>query len=228
MSENGSVKIRLSTVICIIIIFVLIVALGVVYYFGFINNKEVSELKAQKEDLETKIVESKETNIIATNNTTANSFKKEIFRQDFAASSGNTFNMTVDELTTELMKRFKSSNPESTVELKELSGAVDWVAIGWPEGELEVTGINIYSTNGYVDNIICTPAKYGSGDVDAIAIPENLYEEAKKILGSDTEEWKELEKEGKIKEKIYDAFTGEEVKTDYLYAGLEKSLYISR
>ena len=80
-------------------------------------------------------------------NTAVNSSEKEIFRQDFSASSGYTFNIKVEDLANELMRKFKSSNPQSTVEMRELSGAVDWIAIGWFDGdELEVTGINIYST----------------------------------------------------------------------------------
>ena len=39
MEENKEIKVRLSTVICLIIIVVLVIALGGTYYFGFIANK---------------------------------------------------------------------------------------------------------------------------------------------------------------------------------------------
>jgi len=39
MGEKNEVKVRLSTVVCVFIILVLVVALGVVYYFGFVANK---------------------------------------------------------------------------------------------------------------------------------------------------------------------------------------------
>lgn len=230
MSEKNPVKVSLGTVICIIIIVVLIATLGIVYYFGFINNKEISKLKEQIELLENKTsnnTDNKEkTNTITTENVAIDDFKKEIFKKDFDAIGGYTFNMTDEELATELMKRIKDTNPGTTVEKRKLSGLEDWIAIGWFDGEneLEVTGINIYSTNGYVSSIECTPAKYGSGDVAAITVPENLYEEAKKILGSETEEWKNFQKEGKINEKTYDVFTGDELKTQDFYAGMRKVL----
>lgn len=48
MDEKKSIKVSLGTVICIFIIIVLIVALGVVYYMGFVkNNEKISQLEDQ-------------------------------------------------------------------------------------------------------------------------------------------------------------------------------------
>ena len=46
MEGKEAIKVRLGTVICLFIIFMLIIALGVVYYLGFVkNNQEILELK---------------------------------------------------------------------------------------------------------------------------------------------------------------------------------------
>ena len=42
MGERNEVKVRLSTVVCVFIILVLVVALGVVYYFGFVKNDKAN------------------------------------------------------------------------------------------------------------------------------------------------------------------------------------------
>ena len=56
MEEKNEIKIRLGTVVSIFIIFVLIVALGIVYYLGFIadnsSNKEVASLETNNEKLQ--------------------------------------------------------------------------------------------------------------------------------------------------------------------------------
>ena len=54
MEDKKAVKISLGTAICIFIIIVLIVALGVVYYLGFVKNKlKISELKNEINGLKT-------------------------------------------------------------------------------------------------------------------------------------------------------------------------------
>ena len=54
MEDKKTVKVSLGAVISIFIIFLLIIALGVVYYFGFIKNKkEIDNIKNQKTLLET-------------------------------------------------------------------------------------------------------------------------------------------------------------------------------
>ena len=40
MGENKQIKVRLETIIYIFIIILLIIALGIIYYLGFIKNKE--------------------------------------------------------------------------------------------------------------------------------------------------------------------------------------------
>ena len=214
MDEKKELKVSLSSVISVFIISILIITLGITYYFGFIKNKEeINKLKAKEIDLENKIKELKNnSNQVVEKDTSTNDNKKEILKKNFDCSTGYSFNMKVSELTDELMKSIENSDSAGTVKSKEISGGIDWVAVGWfsnDENLVEVTGINIYSANDYVTEIQCTPAKYGSGDVSAIVVPENLYNEAKRILGSETEEWKELEKEGKITEKIYDAFNND-------------------
>ena len=49
MVERKSIKVSLGTVICIFIIILLILALGVVYYLGFVKNKQ--EIKALKDEV---------------------------------------------------------------------------------------------------------------------------------------------------------------------------------
>lgn len=49
MGENKEIKVRLSTVIFLFIIVVLIVALGVVYYFGFVKNDNANNMIANGE-----------------------------------------------------------------------------------------------------------------------------------------------------------------------------------
>ncbi len=53
MAEKESIKVSLGTTVCIFMIILLIVALGVVYYLGFVkNNERISELEAQTIALE--------------------------------------------------------------------------------------------------------------------------------------------------------------------------------
>lgn len=65
MGEKNEVKVRLSTVVCVFIILVLVVALGAVYYFGFVQKDkqlekietEKIQVEKQKADLEKQIIE---------------------------------------------------------------------------------------------------------------------------------------------------------------------------
>ena len=49
MGERNEVKVRLSTVVCVFIILVLVVALGVVYYLGFVKNDNANNMIANGE-----------------------------------------------------------------------------------------------------------------------------------------------------------------------------------
>ena len=57
MGERNEVKVRLSTVVCVFIILVLVVALGVVYYLGFVqNNEKIAKLSNEKISLQEQII----------------------------------------------------------------------------------------------------------------------------------------------------------------------------
>ncbi len=64
MGEKNELKVRFSTVVCIFIILVLVVALGAVYYFGFVQKDkqlekietEKTQVEKQKADLEKQII----------------------------------------------------------------------------------------------------------------------------------------------------------------------------
>lgn len=60
MGEKNEIKVKLSTVILLFIIFILIIALGITYYFGFVKNKN----------------ENKSTNIIQTNTVEKNKIQE--------------------------------------------------------------------------------------------------------------------------------------------------------
>ena len=53
MGEKNEVKVRLSTVVYLFIILVLVVALGVVYYLGFVKNDNANNIIANGEVTET-------------------------------------------------------------------------------------------------------------------------------------------------------------------------------
>ena len=64
MDEKKSIKVSVGTVVCIFIIILLVVALGIVYYMGFVqNNEKISNLENEKNKLEQQL------NIINNNNT---------------------------------------------------------------------------------------------------------------------------------------------------------------
>lgn len=150
----------------------------------------------------------------------------QIIRKDITAVGGKTFNTKAEDLKAKIMEKIQQTEYKDSIEAKVLCMDEQFLAIGWfNEDEVDVIGIEIYYEGEYVSNVICKPAKYGSGDIASLAIPENLYEEAKKILGSETEEWKELVKSETIKETVSDYY-GEEVTDGTFYAGMTKSLYI--
>lgn len=78
MAENKEIKVRLSTVICLLIIVILVVALGVVYYMGFIKNKErASQLEHQTEELLKKVnTLEQEINVLQKSNNTTEEQKQ--------------------------------------------------------------------------------------------------------------------------------------------------------
>ena len=52
MGENKEIKVRLSTVVCVFIILVLVVALGAVYYLGFVKNDNANNMIVNGEVVE--------------------------------------------------------------------------------------------------------------------------------------------------------------------------------
>lgn len=111
-------------------------------------------------------------------------------------------------------------------DLPEGSTDIEWSAEDYEDRETDVTGIRIYSSNGYVTGISCVPPRYGSGEVELITIPINLYNEAKKILGEETSNWKELVDSGIISEKTYDRSNYEEITDGSFFAGMIMELSI--
>ena len=136
------------------------------------------------------------------------------------------------------MKEKTLYQPESSLEcvaigwfsniddLQESESDKEWYAKDYEDREIDVTGIRIYSCNGYVTGISCVPPRYGSGEVELITIPINLYNEAKKILGEETSNWKELVDSGIISEKTYDRSNYEEITDGSFFAGMIMELSI--
>lgn len=111
-------------------------------------------------------------------------------------------------------------------DLPEGSNDIEWSAEDYEDRETDVTGIRIYSCNGYVTGLACVAPRYGSGEVELITIPLNLYNEAKKILGEETSNWKELVDSGIISEKTYDRSNYEEITDGSFFAGMIMELSI--
>ena len=138
----------------------------------------------------------------------------------------------IDETTGEEfqfgMKEKKIYQPEGSLcdaigwfqECPEDANDTEWYAEDYEDKKTDVTGIRIYSCNGYVTGIECVPPRYGSGEVDWLIIPLNLYNEAKKILGEETSNWKELVDSGIISEKTYYRDNYEEVTDEPFLAGM--------
>ena len=161
---------------------------------------------------------------------------KSILREDFSATGGYTFNIKGTELKEKIMKKMATTKYADTIEAKEYSYDNDVIAIGWIDtdpisGAEETTGIQIsLDEQGYVYYLECLPSRYGSGDMSSLNVPVNLYEEAKRILGSETDEWKKLVNSGKIEEKTftfgYDDVEPREVTDGSFYAGMFKYIAI--
>ncbi|MGN1271392.1 MAG: hypothetical protein ACI4UX_05470 [Clostridia bacterium] len=65
MEENKQIKIKLETIIYIFIIILLIIALGIIYYLGFIKNKEeIAKLQNEEIELKEKIQKLEKANSI--------------------------------------------------------------------------------------------------------------------------------------------------------------------
>ncbi len=160
--------------------------------------------------------------------------EQSILRQDFIAGSGYTFNIKADDLASKIIE--KVGNSIEGIEMEETEqrdgDSNSYIRLGWLFNDMyetpKVIGIEIYhdGSDGYVSGVVCSPAEYGSGDMSSLTVPMNLYEEAKKILGSETEEWTKLIDEGTIGETTYMVGTGEEVTDDSFYAGMRKYLMI--
>ena len=50
MEDKKVVKVSAGTAVCIFIIILLVIALGVMYYFGFVNNKKSGEVTIKTAD----------------------------------------------------------------------------------------------------------------------------------------------------------------------------------
>lgn len=173
---------------------------------------------------------SPEVEIEAQTATTQKQEQREIIRQDITAVNGYTFTVTEEELIEKLKEKIEQTEYKDLIEIQKIETEGEYTVVGWfyDETKLNVVGIQFVSHNGYVSSVMCTPAEYGSGDISSLAVPENLYEEAKRILGSQTEEWKKLEEENKIIEETTDRFTGEEITDGTFYCGMIKNLRISQ
>lgn len=74
MDEKKSIKVTLGTTICIIIIVLLIIALGIVYYLGFVkNNTEITQLAEEKQTLQKQVTSLEENKNLAEKEVTASS-----------------------------------------------------------------------------------------------------------------------------------------------------------
>lgn len=162
---------------------------------------------------------------------------KSVLRRDISALSGYTFSTKIDELKEKIMTEVKKTEYADTLECKKMleDGGTEYYVIGWisedindETGVVDIIGIKIFYEGDFITEIECCPALYGSGAVEYLSVPENLYIEAKKILGSESEEWDNLILKKEISEETFDYFTGEEVKDGKLYAGRIKKIYINR
>lgn len=74
MDEKKSIKVTLGTTICIIIIVLLIIALGIVYYLGFVkNNTEITQLAEENQTLQKQVTSLEENKNLAEKEVTASS-----------------------------------------------------------------------------------------------------------------------------------------------------------
>ena len=111
-------------------------------------------------------------------------------------------------------------------EFPEDANDTEWYAEDYEDKKTDVIGIRIHSCNGYVIGVECVPPRYGSGEVELLTIPLNLYNEAIKILGEETYNWKELVDSGIISEKTYYRDNYQEVTDEPFLAGMIMELLI--
>ena len=80
MGETKEVKVKFSTIICIIVIILLIAGCGALYYFGFIEkDKKISELESEATKLKAEIAETKNS-LEATEKESKEKAKKEVYK----------------------------------------------------------------------------------------------------------------------------------------------------
>lgn len=107
MEEKKAVKVSLGTVVCIFVIALLIVALGIVYYLGFVkNNQQIIALKDEVNVLKSKnnVSQSEEVEIKTNdNNVTAS-------RNEKTEVKTNNVNSNMTSNANNTKKEFKSEN----------------------------------------------------------------------------------------------------------------------
>lgn len=171
-----------------------------------------------------------------TSNENSSQQQSQILRPEIMSMSGYSFNITVDELKNKLMDSVNLNLSKYEIQSKEMEipeedgvWGVGWFTEDYDTGLETVIGIQIFTDDGeHVSSISCVPDKYGSGDPTPLTIPVNIYEEAKKILGSETQEWKDLVDSGTIKETTYDVYNNTEVTDGSFYCGMRKDLTLNR
>ena len=178
--------------------------------------------------------------------TTTQDAKESLLKQDINARAGYVFNTKVDDVKEKVLKIVEGSQYDNTSEGYSVKAQTregfetQFLGIGWlekngddsyeeSEDGQHIVGIEIYyNSDGYVESIECSPTIYGSGDPTGLVVPENLYNEAKKALGSETDEWKKLVESGTIQETTYNKYEQyKEVTDGSFYAGMEKVLSIN-
>ena len=171
---------------------------------------------------------------------------KGILREDISSMSGYTFNTTLGELKDKIQEYLKKNNIDvievgiKTDDMGETDGLFVGLNIGDNnKSSTDVIGIVAWSDgigeDSYITSLYCQPAQYGSGEIELLTIPLNLYEQAKKILGSETSEWKQLVEDGTLKEKtyysngyLYGVENYTEVTDGTFYAGMTRCININR
>ena len=182
----------------------------------------------------------KEENTETQENKTSQTVKKEtrkILIEDDYSFYGQSFNMTIEEFKKKWKEKLGDESPAMIV----FEGEGVYLEIGTfydnnmnlvekPKDNESYTfeGISIsYNEEGthYINSVYCEPPQYGSGDPTPLNECLKLYKYAKQILGSDTDEWKELVKNGDIKETIKD-YQGNTLSNNVDFqCGMTKSLY---
>ena len=170
MEDKNTIKVSLGTVVCIFIIILLIVALGVVYYFGFVKNKEeitalkdeVNALKSNKDVSESEKIE------VKTNNVSDASSKTEIENKSNNTIKTNTNNNLQYDIEVSLseienigstnideIKAFYNKYKGKTIKV---TGYVSYWGDKYDLGSEYATGVNIgngttYETMTYASGV---------------------------------------------------------------------------